>query len=123
MINSKAYIRFSDLINSLIAIILALLLGALLIFVSGYDVANAYRSLFDGAFGGVYNIAQTLLKMIPLIFTGLAVAIAFQCGLFNIGAEGQMYWGAFGSAIAAIAFPGTPAVILLPLSLFAGAVA
>ena len=123
MTNGKAYIRFSDLINSLIAIIFALLLGALLIFVSGYDVANAYRSLFDGAFGSFYSIAQTLLKMIPLIFTGLAVAIAFQCGLFNIGAEGQMYWGAFGSAIVAIAFPKTPAVILLPLSLFAGAVA
>ena len=123
MTNGKTYIRFSDLINSLIAIALALFLGALLIFVSGYDVANAYRSLFDGAFGSFYNIAQTLLKMIPLIFTGLAVAIAFQCGLFNIGAEGQMYWGAFGSAIVAIAFPKTPAVILLPLSLFAGAVA
>lgn len=123
MIGRKTYIRFSDLINSLIAIAIALFLGALLISVSGYSVANAYESLFTGAFGSFYNIAQTLLQMIPLIFTGLSVAIAFQCGLFNIGAEGQMYWGALGSAVVAIAFPEAPPVVLLPISLLAGAAA
>jgi simple sugar transport system permease protein len=123
VINSKAYTRFSDFINSLLAILLALVIGALLIFISGYDVSKAYLSLFEGAFGNFYNIAQTLLKMIPLIFTGLAVAIGFQCGLFNIGAEGQMYWGAFASAIVALTFAGAPAAVLIPLSLCAGAVA
>lgn len=123
MIDSKAYARFSDVVNSLLAILLALAIGAVLIFVSGYDVQQAYRSLFSGAFGNFYNISQTLLKMIPLIFTGLAVAVAFQCGLFNIGAEGQMYWGAFASAVVALAFADAPAVVLIPISLVAGAAA
>jgi len=123
MIDSKAYARISDGINSLLAILLALAIGAVLIFVSGYDVPQAYRSLFSGAFGNFYNISQTLLKMIPLIFTGLAVAVAFQCGLFNIGAEGQMYWGAFASAVVALAFADAPAVVLIPISLIAGAAA
>ncbi len=121
MTAGNTYHRFSEVINSLLAILLALAIGALLIWISGYDVSQAYRSLFDGAFGNFYNISQTLLKMIPLIFTGLAVAIAFQCGLFNIGAEGQMYWGAFTSAIVALTFARAPAVVLIPLSLFAGA--
>ncbi len=123
MINGSAYTRFSEFIHSLLAILLALAVGAVLIFISGYDVSEAYRSLFNGAFGNFYNIAQTLLKMIPLIFTGLAVAVAFQCGLFNIGAEGQMYWGAFVSAIVALTFAGAPAAVLIPISLVSGAAA
>jgi simple sugar transport system permease protein len=123
MIDGKGYARFSDVVNSLLAILLALAIGALLIFISGYDVSQAYRSLFSGAFGNFYNISQTLLKMIPLIFTGLAVAVAFQCGLFNIGAEGQMYWGAFGSAVTALAFADAPAAVLIPISLIVGAAA
>jgi len=114
---------FSDFFYSLMAIVLALLMGALLIFLSGYDVTRAYLSFFDGSFGNFYNLAQTLLKMIPLIFTGLAVAIGFKSGLFNIGGEGQLYWGAFTTAIVALAFPGVDGVVLIPLSIFAGAMA
>ena len=115
--------RFSELLHCLSAILMALTIGALLIFISGYGVSEAFRSLFDGAFGNFYNLAQTLLKMTPLIFTGLAVAVAFQCGLFNIGAEGQMYWGAFASATAALMSANAPAPVLIPLSLCAGAAA
>ena len=114
---------FSDFVYSLMAIVLALLIGALLIFLSGYDVTQAYLSFFNGAFGNFYNLAQTLLKMIPLIFTGLAVAIGFKSGLFNIGGEGQLYWGAFTTAIVALAFPDVDGVVLIPLSIFAGAMA
>ena len=114
---------FSDFIYSLITIVLALLIGALLIFLSGYDVTKALLSFFDGAFGNFYNIAHTLLKMIPLIFTGLAVAIGFKCGLFNIGGEGQLYWGAFITAIVSLHFPYAHGIILVPISLFAGAIA
>jgi len=120
---NKQLISFSDFLYSLMAIVLALLMGALLIFFSGYDVTRAYLSFFDGAFGNFYNLAQTLLKMIPLIFTGLAVAIGFKSGLFNIGGEGQLYWGAFTTAIVALAFPGVDGVVLIPLSIFAGAMA
>jgi ABC-type uncharacterized transport system permease subunit len=100
----------SEFAYSLFAIIFALLIGGFLILLSGYDVSKAYVCLLDGAFGSAYNIAQTLLKMIPLIFTGLAVAIGFRSGLFNIGGEGQL-------------FPNVHGAILIPLSLFAGAMA
>jgi len=120
LINAKS---FSDFVYSLIAIILAFLIGAFLIFISGYDVSKAYLSLFEGVFGNFYNIAQTLLKMIPLIFTGLAVSIGFKSGLFNIGGEGQLYWGAFATAVVSLAFPDANGWILIPLSLFAGAIA
>jgi len=119
----KQLIGFSDLIYSLMSIVLALLIGALLIFLSGYDVSRAYLSFFDGACGNFYNMAQTLLKMIPLIFTGLAVAIGFKSGLFNIGGEGQLYWGAFTTAIFALVFQDVNGVVLIPLSIFAGAMA
>ena len=114
---------FADFVNSLIVVIIALLIGAFLIFLSGYDVSQAYLALLEGAFGSPYNIAQTLLKVIPLIFTGLAVAIGFKSGLFNIGGEGQLYWGAFATAVLCLAFPNANGLILIPLSLLAGAIA
>lgn len=116
-------LKQSDILYSLVAIIIALLIGAFLIFLSGHDVYNAYYNLFYGAFGNSYNIAQTLLKTTPLIFTGLAVAIAFNSGLFNIGGEGQLYWGALVTAITAISLNNLPGILLIPLSLLSGALA
>jgi simple sugar transport system permease protein len=112
-----------DIIYSIAAIVLALIVGAILIKVSGNSITEAYYYLFYGAFGSTYNIAQTLLKTIPLIFAGLAVAVGFQSGLFNIGGEGQLYWGAFATALVAITFTNLPSIILIPLALAVGAVA
>ncbi len=113
----------SELIYSLFAIVFALLIGAILIYLSGHDALDAYYYLFTGAFGNTYNLAQTILKSIPLIFTGLAVAIGFQAGLFNIGIEGQLYWGAFTTAVVAVSLPGLSGFILIPIALLAGALA
>lgn len=123
---SKAYIEesnFSHFIFSLIAILLAFAIGALLIKISGFSVIKAYSSLWDGAFGNMYNFSQTLLNTIPLIFTGLAVAIGFKAGLFNIGGEGQMIVGAFVSAIVAITLKSLPGIVLIPTALIAGGLA
>jgi hypothetical protein len=57
-------------------------------------VVAAYGGLFEGAFGSPQAVANTLIYSTPYIFAGLAVALGFQCGLFNIGAEGQLYMGA-----------------------------
>ena len=113
----------SDLLYSLFAIIVALLIGSILIKLSGFSVIKAYKTLFNGAFGSTYNFAQTLVKTTPLIFTGLAVAIGFQSGLLNIGAEGQLYWGAFFTAVVVIALPSLPAIILIPIGIVVGALA
>ncbi len=112
-----------DILYSILAIIMALLVGAVLIKFTGHSVSEAYYYLFFGAFGSSYNFAQTLLKTIPLIFSGLAVAVAFQCGLFNIGGEGQLYWGALATAVTALTFSNLPSIILIPFSLAVGAAA
>ncbi len=114
---------FIDLAYSLGAVFFALLLGGVLIHLSGYDVREAYLSFFDGAFGNVYNLASTLMMTIPLIFTGLAVAVGFQAGLFNVGGEGQLYLGALASALAALFVRGLPPALHVALALAAGALA
>lgn len=112
-----------ELAVSVAAVVLALLLGALLLAAAGYDVRDAYYNLYDGAFGSVYSIADTLLNSIPLIFAGLAIAFAFRGGLFNIGAEGQLYVGALATAVTALALADWPAVPLITAALLAGALA
>lgn len=112
-----------ELAYSILAIIAALLVGAVLIVAFGYDVWRAFGSLATGAFGSVYAISQTLMRTTPLLFAGLGVAVAFRVGLFNIGVEGQLYWGALATALAALAFDALPTPFVILLSLAAGAVA
>jgi len=89
----------------------------------GESPLNAYMALFKGAFGSVTGLANTLTEAIPLIFSGLAVALAFQCGLFNIGVEGQLYIGAFVSTIIALKLAVWPTLILLPVVIIGGMMA
>src|SRR5690606_7628169 len=106
---SRAWLR--ELAVALVAIALALLAGALLLALAGYSVRDADWSLFQGAFGNIYSLADTCLNAIPLMFTGLAVAFAFRGGLFNIGTEGQLYVAALATAITALAVPSWPPVL------------
>ena len=106
---------------SVVAVVIALLIGAVLIGASGYSVKEAYSNLIMGAFGGVYSLATTIVMSTPLLFTGLAVAFAFQCGLFNVGAEGQLYLGALTSAVVALALGWLPPVLRVVIALLAGA--
>ncbi|GAG71626.1 unnamed protein product, partial [marine sediment metagenome] len=96
--------------------------GAIIMLIFGYNPIKAYVSLMRGAFVGNLNLTQTLLNSVPLIFTGLAVAFAFRCGLFNIGAEGQLYLGSLASTYLATAIV-LPAILHVPLILIAGALA
>lgn len=112
---------FARFVYSAAAVVLALLIGAVLIGVSGYSVKEAYYNLFMGAFGGVYSLATTIVMATPLLFTGLAVAFAFQCGLFNVGAEGQLYVGALASAVVPLALEGLPPVLRVIIALLVGA--
>ena len=105
------------------AVVLALLVGAALLAVAGYDVRDAYYNLYDGAFGNVYSIADTLLNSIPLMFAGLAIAFAFRGGLFNIGAEGQLYVGALATAVTALTLAEWASGPLIVAALLAGALA
>lgn len=78
-----------------LAIILALLLGGIFIAFNKVNPFDAYIQIFRSVLGTSYGFSETLVKMIPLILTGLSVAIALNNKIWNIGAEGQLYMGAF----------------------------
>ena len=104
------------------AVVLALLAGAVLIAAVGQSPLEVYGLLVQQAFGTGYGVGQTLFKCTPLLFAGLSVALAFRAGLFNVGAEGQMYLGGFAAGLVGAYVP-LPAPLLLPLALLAAAVA
>ncbi|MFO7167884.1 MAG: ABC transporter permease [Chloroflexota bacterium] len=110
----------TDLLVPLLAIFTALAIGALIIFATGASVGAAYSGLFNGALGNPRAIANTLVEATPYILAGLAVALGFKGGLFNIGAEGQIIMGSIFSAVAGYMIVGLPAFIHLPLALLAG---
>lgn len=88
----------------------------------GLDAAlRSYGALFNGALGSPARILESLTKSVPYIFAGLAVALGFRAGLFNIGAEGQLFMGAVFAVYVGFAFTGLPAIIHIPLALLAGA--
>ena len=105
------------------SIVLALIIGGLLMAVSGSDPFEAYGALFKSAFGSMKGIGRTLEKATPMIFSGLAVTFAFKAGLFNIGTQGQLLMGAITSAYLGFAITGLPAIIHVPLALLGGALA
>ncbi|GIK58414.1 MAG: ABC transporter permease [Chloroflexota bacterium] len=107
----------------LLSVLLALLIGAVILLISGSNPIEAYVALFKGAFGNVANFARTLEKATPLILGGLAVAFAFKAGLFNIGGQGQLLIGAIVAAYIGFAFEGLPMTIHLPLALLGGSLA
>ncbi|MGH7306853.1 MAG: ABC transporter permease, partial [Candidatus Rokuibacteriota bacterium] len=78
---------------------LALLLSAVVVLLVGESPGRALRLLVSGAFGNAEAVGYTLYYATNFIFTGLAVAVAFHGGLFNIGAEGQAYIGGLGVAL------------------------
>ena len=107
----------------LAAVLLALIIGAILLVVSGADPIKAYSALLEGSFGSMKAFGRTLAKATPLIFSGLAVAFAFKAGLFNIGAQGQLLFGALASAAAGFMITGLPPFLHATLALLIGATA
>jgi len=103
-----------------IASLAALLLGAVFILGLGKNPLEVYGLFFTQTFGSSYGIGQVLFKATPLMFTGLAAAISFQAGLFNIGAEGQLTVGAFLTAFVGFSGGGLPSAIIIPAALIAG---
>lgn len=107
----------------LLSILLALLIGGFIIWISGSNPFEAYAALFNGAVGSPEAIGRTLEKATPLIFSGLAVAFAFKAGLFNIGGQGQLLIGAIVAAYIGFAIEGLPFIVHMPLALLGGSLA
>lgn len=96
-----------EIASPLVAVLLAFGVGAIIILLIKDNPLETYSLLLTNSFGSVKNIGWTLFLATPLIFTGLSVAVAFRCGLFNIGAEGQLYTATFATAWVGIILGGT----------------
>jgi len=100
----------------------ALLVGAVMLSALGASPVTGYRALLDGAFGDSYALSSTAVKAVPLLLVGVGICIAFRANVFNIGGEGQIAMGALLATATALALPGLPAILLIPLTILAGAV-
>jgi general nucleoside transport system permease protein len=129
---TKPASRLGSILNKIavpvLAVFTALVLGAVVIWISGGNPLLAYKGLWEGAFGSPKAISETLVWSTPYILAGLAVALAFRGGLFNIGAEGQLALGAVAAAWIGYGLPkvlGTtiPAIIHIPLAVGGGMLA
>ncbi|MGL4649450.1 MAG: ABC transporter permease, partial [Caldilineaceae bacterium] len=106
-----------------LALVAALGVGALLLVATGFDPVRAYAAMWEGVVGSPRNVSEALLRATPLILIGTGIAIAFRCGIWNIGAEGQMYMGAAAGTAVALALGGWSPWIAVPLALAGGVVA
>lgn len=116
-----------EVLSPLIAVLAAFAVGAVIILLIGDNPLTTYSLLLANSFGSAKDIGYTLFYATPLIFTGLAVAVAMRCGLLNIGAEGQLYAASFSTAVVGIVLGGVvvkdvswswanlPAFLLVPL--------
>ena len=105
------------------AAIVSLMLAALPLALAGADVIAAFGLLWQGVFGSVFTLTETLTRAAPLILTGLAAAVAFRARLWNIGAEGQLYLGAVAAVAVGSGLIQGPPWLMIPLVLLAGALA
>lgn len=107
-------------VRSLIFVIFALILCALVFQLAGYNAPVTLWAVLDGAFLRSGAIEQSLRWALPVFITAVGVGISFRAGFFNIGAQGQFYVGAICAAFAAEAVKGGPAFLVIPTLLLAG---
>ena len=96
------------ILQPLLALLAGLALGLAVAWFAGENPWHVFRILIKSALGSRYDLGMTLFYSTPLIFTGLSVAVAFQAGLFNIGAEGQLTMGALAAAAVGACWPRVP---------------
>ena len=125
--SAEAYPRstFSSRIMNVLArysfmIVLAFLLFAVILLLSGKDPLQSYKDMFTATLGSAYGFSEVLLAMIPMLITALAVALPSRVGLINVGGEGQLYIGAAFATWGALTFQDLPAWILLPSMMLLG---
>ncbi len=114
---NKAY-----LLSLLLSILAALIIGGILMAVTGYNPFEAYAAMVQGIFGSARVFGNTIAKMITLCLTGLAMAVCAKAGMFNVGGEGQLYFGGLAATVTGIALQGASPLIALPLAFLSAAV-
>ena len=120
----EALRRLGPAWTTLLALLGTVVVAALMLVAGGYDAVTAARALVFGAAGSREALLSvTLVRSVPLILTGLAVALAFRAGVWNIGAEGQLYAGAVAGAWVGLSGGDLPGWLLVPAVLGASAAA
>ena len=112
--------RAENIVLPIAAVVIALLIGAVLIWLNGSNPWTAYTALIEGALGSREDIGRTLARATPVTLTGLAVIVGMKAGLFNIGAQGQLLFGAVFAAWVGYRFTDLPSVLHVPLALLVG---
>jgi len=132
-----AYVQGGGIVVPLLTAVLAFFVGGLVILITGHNPISTYKAIFNGTglnwifpwissddrTTAALNLQQTLITTTPLILTGLAVAFAFRCGLFNIGGQGQYLIGSYAAVWVGSSFAGMPAVPHILLSIVAATLA
>jgi general nucleoside transport system permease protein len=115
--DAAAILRVAATRTKVFALVAAVALGifASLLVAAGKDPLKAYADTLVYVFGNAYGFSELLVRMIPLLLTAVAAALPARIGLINVGAEGQLYMGAWLTTAGALAFSDQPAFILLPL--------
>jgi ABC-type uncharacterized transport system permease subunit len=115
------YSRSIAFLVPIASVLLALLAGAVLLALVGANPLATYKAMASGAFGGKYNVSETMVKAIPLMLCGLGVSVAFRMLFWNIGAEGQLAVGGIAAAGVALFWAERiPSPLLLPAMVVAG---
>jgi ABC-type uncharacterized transport system permease subunit len=115
--------RWLPIWTSIVAVVVALILGGVLIAIVGGDPFGTYAHIAKVAFGDLGGITDTLTKATPLILVGLACSLAFRMKLWNIGAEGQFFMGAWAASavvLLPVLPPETSPFIFIPVMMIAG---
>jgi ABC-type uncharacterized transport system permease subunit len=132
-----AYVQGGGVFVPFLTAILAFLIGGLVILVTGHNPFSTYKAIFNGTglnwlfpwtsssdrTTAALNLQQTLIVTTPLILTGLAVAFAFRCGLFNIGGQGQYLVGSYAAVWAGSSWAGMPRGLHILVAILAATLA
>ena len=112
--------RWLQVLAPFLSLLLALLAIGIIFLALGVNPLFAYGQIFQGAFGSAYGLSETVVKSIPLMLSGVGLALAFRARFWNIGAEGQLLIGATCATALALAYPEWPKLVLLPGMFLAG---
>jgi ABC-type uncharacterized transport system permease subunit len=115
--------RWLPWVTTVGALLVAFLIGGVVIAVAGGEPVRSYQHILKAAFGSAGVLNDTMVKATPLILVGLACTVAFRMRLWNIGAEGQFFLGAWGASavvLAPLLPPGTPGFVVIPAMMVAG---
>jgi simple sugar transport system permease protein len=113
-------LQLFDALLPILAVLAALLAGAIMLIMLGANPLKAYTALLEGAFGSANAVAETAVKAVPLLLVGLGICISFRGNVINIGGEGQMIIGAILATLVGLSLPHWPGWVVVPLALLMG---